>query len=127
MYLNQCMLIGRISSEIESRRTGKGDHVVTFSIAIPRMRKNDTPDFIEITLWKNNADFAYRFLNKGDKIIVSGQLQQQRWEDKEGRKRNKHIINYAVIHDHIKAKMEEYGEGSTTFTEIYKNDEELPF
>lgn len=100
--------------------------MATFSIAIPSSRKDDPADFIDVVCWNNSANFASRYCNKGDKIILSGQLKLRRWEDKDGNKRKKHIINFAEIHDRIPAKVEEYGIGSNTFTEAFSEDS-IPF
>lgn len=130
-HLNYCNFIGRIANDPELRSTKNGTSVTTFSLAIPRSNKNQPADFIEVTCWKNAAEFVAKYCAKGDQVTVSGELQQQRWEDAQGNKRSKHFINFATVHDSKRSKnnSSEYGEGGNTFTEIYddSNDGELPF
>lgn len=132
MHMNECFFIGRIATEPESRHTRGGDHVVTFLFAIPRKKKGHDADFIEVTCWKSTADFVSRYCHKGDLLTISGQLEQQRWEDNDGNKRSKHIINFVKIHNNYmqKNEVQEYGSGGNTFTELYDDDDDssnLPF
>lgn len=130
-YMNDVKVIGRVSSDPVSRHTKSGVHMVTFSFAIYGWGKDAKPDYIDVTLWKDKADFAMRYLQRGDQATIQGVLKRNEWE-KDGEKRSKHIIDSAQICDFRKAKsnMTEYGEGGNTFTEVYNDVDEngdLPF
>jgi len=45
--------------------------------------------FFDITAWAKMAETLSQYLVKGKQIIVSGELEQDRWEDKDGNKRSK--------------------------------------
>ena len=106
--------------------------VITVSMAFPRAKRTDPPDYIDVTFWGQSADFIDKYVNKGDELIITGKMEYQKWNNKEGQVRSKHLINYATINGFTRAKanMAEYGEGGTTFTEAFTDDyddSEIPF
>lgn len=130
-YMNDCKFIGRIASDPVSRHTKTGIHIVTCSFAIFGYGKDAPPTFVDVTFWKDKADFAIRYLQRGDQATIQGVLKRNEWE-KDGEKKSKHIIDSAQICDFRKSKsnMTEYGEGGNTFTDIYDDTDsrsELPF
>lgn len=65
-------------------------------------------------------------------ITVTGELNQQNWQEKDGTNRNKHFLNFANVCGYVRSRENstEYGEGGNTFTEVYNDvDDEsmLPF
>lgn len=130
-YLNDVKVIARVVSEPIIRKTKAQIPVVSIPIAIIGYGKDTPPVFIDVTFWKDKAEFVYKYIQKGDQVTLEGQLKQQTWEDKNGNKRYKHIIDSATILDYRRAKVNstEYGEGGNTFTEVFDDtdDGELPF
>lgn len=87
MSLNSIVIMGRITKDIELRRTNNGTAVASFTVAVDRDFDKGKTDFIECVAWKNTAEFAAKYFGKGRNAVVIGQLQMRDWEDKNGGKR----------------------------------------
>lgn len=78
--LNQTVLVGRLTSEIE-RKEIDGKSYVTCVLAVPRSYKNENgeydTDFIQITLWQGIADNVKEYCRKGDMIGVKGRIESK--------------------------------------------------
>ena len=88
--LNHITIMGRLTKDPEMRRTGSGVAVTSFTIACDSDFGQDgqkETDFIDITAWRNTAEFVSKYFNKGRMAVVSGRLQIRSWTDKDGNKR----------------------------------------
>ncbi len=85
--LNHITIMGRLTKDVELRRTGTGTAVASFTIACDRDFGDKETDFIECVAWKNTAEFVSKYFSKGKMAVVSGRLQMRSWTDKEGNKR----------------------------------------
>ena len=85
--MNSCNFVGRLTAEIELRRTNSGKAVASYSLAIKRPRVADTTDFIEFVTWEQGAEYLAKYAHKGDVVAASGTLQPRKWTDKEGNNR----------------------------------------
>ena len=58
--LNQVVLVGRLTSDLEAKELEDGKKVTNMTLAIPRSFKNAEgeyeTDFVECTLWNNIAE-----------------------------------------------------------------------
>lgn len=91
MALNHIVIMGRISRDIELRRTPAGVAVASFTVAVDRdfgQNGQKETDFIDCVAWRGTGEFVERNFSKGKMIVVSGRLQIRKWEDKNGNKRN---------------------------------------
>ena len=82
--MNKCMLIGRLTKDPELATTSSGVSVCKFTIAVNRTFKNSNgeteADFLNIVTWRGLADNCSRYLKKGSKVAVCGQIQNRTWE-----------------------------------------------
>ena len=85
--MNNCTFIGRLTADIELRRTNSGKAVASYSLAVKRPRVADTTDFIEFVSWEQGAEYLAKYAHKGDIVGAVGTLQPREWTDKEGNKR----------------------------------------
>lgn len=85
--MNSCNFVGRLTADIELRRTDSGKAVASYSLAVKRPRVADTTDFIEFVSWEQEAEYLAKYAHKGDVVAASGTLQPRNWTDKEGNKR----------------------------------------
>jgi single-strand DNA-binding protein len=89
--LNHITIMGRITKDIELRRTPAGVAVASFTLAVDRDFKGNNgekeTDFIDCVAWKNTAEFVEKFFAKGRMAVVSGRLQIRTWKDKDGNNR----------------------------------------
>lgn len=88
--MNQAILTGRITKDLELNYTGNGTAVLNFSIAVERPFKNKNgereTDFINLVAFRNTAENINKFFNKGDGIGVIGRIQTGSYENKEGQR-----------------------------------------
>ena len=82
--MNQVCLIGRLTKDVEERRTQNGTPVVSFTLAVDRRKKEDGADFIPCIAWDKAAETIARYVHKGDMFAVTGYIQTRSYE-KDGR------------------------------------------
>ena len=87
--MNQVCLIGRLTKDVQERRTQNGTPVVSFTLAVDRRKKEDGADFIPCIAWDKAAETIARYVHKGDMFAVTGYIQTRSYE-KDGRR------NYAT-------------------------------
>jgi single-strand DNA-binding protein len=93
--VNKVILIGNLGRDPEVRSTQSGGKIVNLNIATSENWKDKaTGDRQEKTEWHRVVifndrlgDVAERYLKKGSKVYVEGQLQTRKWTDKEGQER----------------------------------------
>ena len=93
--LNKVMLIGNLGKDPEVRTFQNGGKVCNFSLATSESWKDrNSGERQERTEWHNVAIFneglagvAERFLKKGSKVYIEGQLQTRKWQDQNGQDR----------------------------------------
>lgn len=85
--LNRVTLMGRLAIDPELRKTPSGVSVVTFRIAVSRTYNRELTDWLDIVVWRQQAEFVSNYFTKGSMIIVEGSLQSRSYEDKQGNKR----------------------------------------
>ena len=89
--LNNITLIGRLTDCPELRYTSSGVAVVNFSLAVERSFTNKQGerevDFIDIVVWRKQAESCANHLGKGRLVAVEGRLQIRSYETNEGQKR----------------------------------------
>ena len=142
--MNKAILIGNLTRDPEVRTTGSGTTVCTFTIAVNRRFHNQAgervSDFFNIVAWSQLGEFCGKYLSKGRKVSVIGEIQNRSYDAKDGSKR--YITE--IIADEIEPltpKGQEGGSGSggyersgferqhtpapEGFSEI--EDDELPF
>lgn len=82
--MNNVSLIGRLTKDVEERITQNGTHVVSFTLAVDRRKKEDGADFIPCIAWDKVADTIAKYVHKGDLFGVTGYIQTRNYE-KDGR------------------------------------------
>lgn len=93
--MNSVNLIGRIATEIVLRTTATNLSVASFSLAVDRgyskekeleekEQGNPTADFFNVVIWGKMADVLKEYSSKGKLVGVSGRLQTNNYNNKEG-------------------------------------------
>ena len=89
--MNRVTLVGRLTAKPELRYTGSNLPYARFSIAVNRtFRNNDgqtEADFINVIVWRKQAENVCNFLDKGRLVSVDGRLQTGSYDDRDGNKR----------------------------------------
>lgn len=88
MALNNVVIMGRLTKDIELRKAG--DHKVTnFTIAVDRNFVDEDgerqADFIRCVAWNGTAEFIERYFRKGSMIALTGWIQTGSYEDEDGK------------------------------------------
>ena len=88
--LNKVLLIGNLGRDPEVRATPNGSKVATFSVACSESwkdqsgQKQERTEWVTVVAWRAQAEIAEKYLRKGSKVYVEGELQTRTWEDKQG-------------------------------------------
>lgn len=86
--MNNVNLIGRLTHEVENRRTTTGRVVAKFTLAVDSYGKNEDGNkksyFFECETWDDLASRLWENLRKGDKVAVNGYLVQYKFERRDG-------------------------------------------
>lgn len=87
--INSVVLVGRLTKEVELRKTQTGMSVVSFSLAVDRTYKKEgqpEADFINCIAWDKKADLMNTYLGKGSMIGVEGHIQVRSYQNQQGQK-----------------------------------------
>ncbi len=89
--MNRAMLVGRLTTKPELRYTSSNLPFARFSVAVNRTYSNAQgereTDFINVVVWRKQAENVCNFLNKGSLVSVEGRIQTGSYDDKDGNKR----------------------------------------
>lgn len=85
--MNNWIGIGRCTKKPELSYTPNTQTAVTkFTLAVDRMKRDEDPDFIRITVFGKQAESASRYLDKGSQCAVEGRIQTGSYEGQDGKK-----------------------------------------
>lgn len=88
--INSVVLVGRLTKDIEIRKTQNNLSVTSFSLAVDNRTKdaegNRTTSFISCTAWRQSADILSQYAHKGSLIGIEGSLQQRSFVRRDGTK-----------------------------------------
>lgn len=89
--MNRVVLIGRLTGKPELRYTGSNLPYSRFSVAVSRNFTNNQgqreADFINIIVWRKQAENICNYLDKGSRVSIEGRIQTGSYDDKDGNKR----------------------------------------
>ena len=84
---NLTILTGRITKDLELKQAGQ-TQVTNFSLAVDNPFKRDDTSFFDIVAFGKTAQLLNNYCGKGSKILIEGNLKQDRFQDKEGNNRS---------------------------------------
>lgn len=131
--MNKVILIGNLTRDPELTQTTSGISVCRFGIAVQRRFTSANgereADFLNVTVWRNQAENCHKYLKKGAKVSVVGSIQTNSYE-KDGQKR----YTTDIVADEVgflSTKSSDDGEGKVrdeSVTELKPvDDDTLPF
>ncbi len=90
--VNKVILLGNLGRDPEIRSSQDGSKIVSFSIATTESwrdkvsgERKDRTEWHRIVVFNPNlADICEKYLQKGSKVYIEGQLQTRKWQDKDG-------------------------------------------
>lgn len=88
--INRVILVGRLTKDPEYRTTPNGIDVANFTLAVNRNFKSKNgeqqADFINVVVFRNQAQNVNNYLSKGSLAGVDGRMQSRSYENKEGQR-----------------------------------------
>lgn len=88
--MNKVVLIGRLTKDPELRYTSSNIANATFSLAVDRNFTNQSgereADFINIVVWRKQAENCKNYLTKGSQVAIDGRIQTRNYENQNGQK-----------------------------------------
>jgi single-strand DNA-binding protein len=91
--MNSVNVIGNLVTDPELKKINDDLSLCKFRIAVNEgFGENAKVFFFEVVSWNKQAENIAKYMVKGNKIAVSGSLQQESWENKDGDKRSKTVI-----------------------------------
>ena len=89
--MNRVELVGRLTAKPELRYTNSQVPFTRFTVAVNRNFTNAQgqreADFINIVIWRKQAENVCNYLDKGSLVAIEGRLQTRTYVDKDGNKR----------------------------------------
>lgn len=89
--MNKVILIGRLTKDPELRYTSSNIATASFSIAVDRNFTNQNgereADFINIVVWRKQAENCKNYLTKGSQVAIDGRIQTRSYDGQDGQKR----------------------------------------
>ena len=89
--INRVVLVGRLTRDVEVRKTQSGLSVAQFTVACDRRGRSQdnaqqTADFISCVAFGRSAEFAEKYLRQGTKVVVTGRIQTGSYTNRDGQK-----------------------------------------
>ena len=88
--INNTVLVGRLTKDVELRYTPSNVAVATFTLAVNRTFKNENgereADFINCVMWRQQAENLANWAKKGALIGITGRIQTRSYDNQQGQR-----------------------------------------
>ena len=88
--INNVVLIGRLTRDVELHRTPQDQAVGQFTLAVNRNFKNQDggydADFINCVIWRKLAENFASWIKKGNLVAITGHIQTRNYENQQGQR-----------------------------------------
>ena len=95
--MNQLTIIGGLVRDPESRTTQSGKQVCTFTVGVNRRNDREKSDFFRVSAWGELGNNCAKYLAKGKKVCVIGQVSVSTYQTQNGETR----ANMDVFAEHV--------------------------
>ena len=98
--INHVTLLGRIGADPELHSTKSGTAVVQLRLATDRYSKSSETtetDWHSVVVWGKTAEAVARYVAKGDRVHVTGRLQQHSWQTDSGDRRSRTEVHASEV------------------------------
>ena len=142
--MNKLFLVGNLVKDPELRTTQSGINVCTFTVAVNKRQKGDSQaaEFFRVSAWRQLGENCHKFLAKGRKVCVVGEVSVSTYTTQNGETRanlevtaqdvefltprmEQEAEQQAVQQETVQNADAGYQESSNGFMEVV--DEDLPF
>ena len=98
--MNNVFLTGRITKDIEIKQTSNGTAYARFSVAVDKYKnKEKTTIFVDCVAFGHNANYLGKYVSKGNKIVINGELDCSVKERDDGSK----VTYWSVVANSVEA------------------------
>ena len=139
--MNKVILVGNLTKDPELVTTNNGISLCRFTLAVQRRYTSGDgereADFINIVVWRGQADNCYKYLKKGNKAGVVGSIQTRAYDGTDGtRKYATEVVaeevEFLTSKSSAQVEDEQAGSKSTGKTDVVNkfepiDDDNLPF
>lgn len=126
--MNKVYLIGRTTKSVDFKKASSGTLISNITLAVDRKYPdgdgNKITDFISLVCFGKTAELVNRYVQKGDKIAIVGELWTNTYENEKGEKKHSTSICVESI-EFLEKKRETIENTQPELTEI--DDASLPF
>lgn len=124
--LNKAILIGRITKDLELKRSVNGNSYINFTLAVNGFKKDDV-NFISCKAFNKKAETMANYLGKGSLIAVEGSIVTGSYENMQGQKVYTTDVfvndfNFLQSKSENQANRNEQGSNDGTFGNDFGND-----
>lgn len=118
--MNKAFLIGRLTRDPELRQTGSNIPVANFTVAVNRTFTNASgereADFINVIVWRKQAENVKNYLNKGSLVGIDGRIQTRTYQANNGETRYvTEVVADRVQFLESKAQSQNRGQSSNSY------------
>jgi len=86
--MNNWNFTGNVGKDATLKFTPKNDAVLTFTVAVKSgYGAHENTTWVTCNLWGKRAESLEQYVKKGQQVAVSGELNNRKWQDKEGAER----------------------------------------
>lgn len=130
--INNVVLVGRLTKDVELKKTASGISYTNFTLAVNRSFKNEQgeteADFINCVVWRNQAENLCKYMRKGSQIGVEGRIQTRSYETEEGMRYITEVVANSITFLENKAeKTDNSFQNEYIETKQAMDDDLLPF
>lgn len=104
MSFNKIIVVGNLGRDPELRYTPQGVAVCDFSMATNEKKRDkagemqEVATWFKVTLWRNLAENAAKYLTKGSQVFIEGRLSLEEWTDRDGNNRISLVVQGSDMH-----------------------------
>ena len=130
--MNKIFLIGNLTRDTDTKTTPNGIQVCSFTIAVKSKGKSARGDeivqYFNCSAWRGLADICSRYLSKGKKVYVSGELFVRTYSAKDGTTKvslDVQVAEVEFLSPKSESNEEQSGADASGFTDVSSDD--VPF
>lgn len=132
--MNRTFLVGRLTADPELRTTPNGIATTRITVAVNRMPNANgerIADFINVIVWRRQAENVAKFCNKGSLVGIEGRIQSRSYDAQDGTRR--YVTE--VIADNVTFLGSKNSAGTNTYAPVDQdatmmevtNQDDVPF
>lgn len=133
--MNKLTIIGNLVKDPELRTTATGLSVCSFTVAVNRKKSAETEtDYFRVTAWRQLAEICSKFLQKGKKVAVVGQVSVSTFTGSDGTTRASLDVTAEDVEflsprvsDLPPKEPEEKRDAQTNYFQVQIDSDQLPF